>query len=363
MDTIFVTGFPGFLGSRLVPRVLARQKDARAVCLVQPKFDTLAKTRVEELVAGDPTLAGRIECVAGDLTAGDLGLASRAGIAADTTEVWHLGAVYDLSVAREVGMVVNVEGTRNVLRFAQECPRLRRHHYVSTCYVSGHHCGPFKEGDLDVGQGFNNFYEETKFLAEVEVARSRDAGMPTTVYRPAVVVGDSRTGETQKFDGPYFVLQWLLRQPKSFALVPVVGDPKRTRFNMVPSDFVVDAIDHLGASDLSLGVTYQLADPRPLTIDELTEEMCRVTGRRAVRVPMPRGLTTWALANVGPLERFMGIPASAVAYFVHPTHYDTTNADRDLAGSGVSCPPVPSYLATLVQFMEHHADANIGVLV
>lgn len=363
MDTIFVTGFPGFLGSRLVPRILARRPDARAVCLVQPKFDALAKARVEELVAHESALAGRIECVAGDLTAADLDLAGRAEITAQTTEVWHLGAVYDLGVAREVGMAVNVEGTRNVLRFAADCPGLQRHHYVSTCYVSGHHCGPFKETDLDVGQGFNNYYEETKFLAEVEVAKARDGGMPTTVYRPSVVVGDSHTGETQKFDGPYFVLQWLLRQPQSFAVVPVIGDPRKTRFNMVPSDFVIDAIDQLAASTTSLGVTYQLADPRPLTIEELIVEMCRVTSRRAVRVPMPQRLTTWALANIGPLERFMRIPASAVAYFVHPTHYDTTNAGRDLEGSGVTCPPVASYLPHLVEFMEAHADADVGAMV
>lgn len=363
MDTVFVTGFPGFLGSRLVPRLLAREHEARAVCLVQPKFDTLAKARVEELVAADASLAGRIECVAGDLTADGLGLAEGGAIAADTTEVWHLGAVYDLGVAREVGMAVNVEGTRNVLRFAAECPRLRRHHYVSTCYVSGHHCGPFKETDLDVGQAFNNFYEETKFLAEVEVARARQGGMPTTVYRPAIVVGDSRTGETQKFDGPYFMLQWLLRQPKSFALVPLVGDPQMARFNMVPSDFVVDAIDQLGSMDVSAGHTYQLADPRPLTIDALVDAMCAATGRRGVRVRLPRRAITWTLDNVDVLEQFIGIPASAVAYFVHPTHYDTTNTVRDLSGSGISCPAVPDYLPTLVEFMQAHADADLGAMV
>lgn len=363
MDTIFVTGFPGFLGSRLVPRLLRRSPDARAVCLVQPKFATVAKARVEELVGADDSLVGRIELAEGDLTVDGLGLDRRSELAADTTEVWHLAAVYDLSVAREVGMAVNLDGTRNVLRFVEECPRLERHQYVSTCYVSGRHCGPFKESDLDVGQSFNNFYEETKFLAEVEVARSRDGGVPTSVYRPSVVVGDSHTGETQKFDGPYFLLQWILRQPARFALVPLVGDPNVTRFNMVPSDFVIEAIDHLSSLDVSAGVTYQLADPHPLTIDALIDEMCRATGRRGVRVPLPHRFATWLLGNVDPVERFLGIPASAVEYFVHPTHYDTANADRDLAGSGVACPRVPDYLPTLVEFMRTHADADQGVMV
>jgi thioester reductase-like protein len=361
--TIFVTGFPGFLGTRLLPRILRRSPDARATCLVQPKFEALAKARVTALEADDPGLSGRIDLVGGDLTSPGLGLADRAGLAAAITEIWHLAAVYDLGVPRAVGMRVNVEGTRNLLRFADDCPGLRRHHYVSTCYVSGRHCGPFRESDLDLGQRFNNYYEETKFLAEVEVAEARAAGMPTSVYRPAIVVGDSRTGDTQKFDGPYFLLQWLARQPQRWALVPYVGDPTMVRFNMVPSDFVIDAIDHLSALDASVGCTYQLADPRPLTVDRLLDEMCRATGRRGIRVRLPRRLTTWALANIGPLERFLGIPASAVAYFVHPTHYDTSETERDLAASGVSCPPVANYLPTLVRFMTEHRDADVGALV
>jgi thioester reductase-like protein len=362
-DTIFLTGFPGFLGSRLLPTILGRAPDERAVCLVQPRFGSLAKQRVDDLEAADPGLVGRIELVAGDLTEPGLGLGDAAGLAGRTTEIWHLAAVYDLSVARDVGMRINVEGTRNLLRFAEGCAGLRRHHYVSTCYVSGRHCGIFREGDLDVGQRFNNFYEETKFLAEVDVAAARDGGMPTTVYRPAIVVGDSRTGDTQKFDGPYFLLQWLLRQPRGLALVPYVGDPTMVRFTMVPSDFVIGAIAHLSGLEASAGRTYQLADPRPLTVDELLDEMCRATDRRGVRVRLPHRLTTWTLDHVTPVQRYVGIPASAVEYFVHPTHYDTTVATADLAGSGVACPPAAEYLPALVRFMAEHREADVGVMI
>lgn len=361
--TVLVTGFPGFLGARLLPRILRRSPGVRATCLVQRKFAAMAEARLDALVADEPSLAGRVDLVAGDITAPGLGLDDGAALAAGITEIWHLAAVYDLSVSRAVGMRVNVEGTRNVLRFAEGCPSLRRHHYVSTCYVSGRHCGPFRESDLDVGQSFNNFYEETKFLAEVEVAEARAGGMPTSIYRPAIVVGDSRTGDTQKFDGPYFLLQWLVRQPRRWAIVPIVGDPTMVRFNMVPSDFVIEAIEHLSGLDASVGRTYHLADPRPLTVDALVDEMCRAVGRRGIRVPLPRRLTTWALANIEPLERFVGIPASAVDYFVHPTHYDTVAAERDLDGSGVACPPVIDYLPTLVRFMTEHRDADVGAML
>lgn len=362
MDTIFLTGFPGFLGARLLPLLLERHPDHRAVCLVQDRYGGVAARRLADLTAASPGLAGRVELVAGDITRADLGLDDPDGLASSVREIWHLAAVYDLAVAQDLAWRVNVEGTRHVLDFAGRCGGLRRHHYVSTCYVSGRHCGPFRETDLDVGQRFNNHYEATKFEAEHAVASARSAGMPTTVYRPAVVVGDSRTGETQKFDGPYFVLQWLLRQPRRFAVMPMLGDPTMARFNMVPSDFVVDAIAHLSGLEASAGRTYQLADPAPLTVEELATELCRATDRRGVRVRLPRRPTRWLLARSDALERFLGIPAEATDYFTHPTHYDTSQAAEDLAGSGITCPTVTTYLPALVAWMNRHPDAGVGAM-
>src|SRR4051812_22238251 len=152
-----------------------------------------------------------------------------------------------------LGHARELEGTRHVLDFAERCRALRRFDYVSTCYISGYYSGTFRETDLDLGQRFNNYYEETKFLAELEVRKR--TGLPATVYRPSVVVGDSATGVTQKFDGPYFVMQWLLRQPR-LALLPVVGRPKRHRFNVVPRDFIVDALEALTGSDDTVGRTF-----------------------------------------------------------------------------------------------------------
>jgi thioester reductase-like protein len=362
--TVLLTGFPGFLGSRLVPRILGRDPEATIACLVQPKFADLARARVDQLTAAAPATAGRVTLVEGDLTSEDLGLADGGALAAGIREIWHLAAVYDLSVARDVGMRVNRDGTRHVLRFAERCDDLRRLEYVSTCYVSGRWCGPFSETDLDVGQQFNNFYEETKFLAEVEVAGARERGLPVAVYRPSIVVGDSGTGETQKFDGPYVLLQWLLRQSRQrVALVPYIGDPTMARFNVVPSDFVLDAITHLSGRSDATGRTYQLADPRPLTVDGFLHAACEAVGVRGLRVRLPHRLTTWALRNVDPLEHWIGIPAASVEYFVHPTHYDTTSVDRDLAGSGIHCPSPTDYLPRLVDYLRSHAGEDVGVMV
>jgi thioester reductase-like protein len=259
-------------------------------------------------------------------------------------------------VPREVGLAVNVEGTRQVLGFARRCGRLERLHYVSTCYVSGRYDGLFLESDLEKGQAFNNFYEETKYLAEVEVRAAMAAGLPATIYRPAITVGDSRTGATQKFDGPYFVLQWLLRQPR-LAVMPVVGD-LTCEVNVVPSDFVVGAIDALAGRPVSLGKTYQLADPRPLQVRAMLQHMAEVTGRTVIQVPLTVGLAKFALDRVPGVYRLMRIPSASIDYFVQPTRYDVRHASEDLVGSGVACPPFAEYLPRIVQYWKDHPEVT-----
>src|SRR6185436_2008360 len=164
---------------------------------------------------------------------------------------------------------------------------------------------------------------------EIEVRKRMRDGLPATIYRPSVVVGDSVTGATQKYDGPYFVMQWMLRQPR-IAILPVVGRPKRYTFNMVPRDFVSRAIEHLSARRESIGKTYALADPEPLTVDETIDAIASATGRTVIRVPLTLGLAKAAIDFVPGVYRLMRIPSPAVNYFVHPTQYDTANAARDL---------------------------------
>ena len=339
MPTLFFTGYPGFLGSELLPRLLSRTKDASAVCLVQPKFAALARERAKPL--GD-----RVRIVEGDITT-PIDVAPD-----DVTEIWHLAALYDLSVRRDLGMRVNVDGTRHMLDFARRCSALRHFHYVSTCYVSGNLAGVFREDDLERGQSFNNFYEETKYLAEVEVRRSK---VPWTIYRPAVIVGDSMTGATQKFDGPYFVMQWLERQPR-IAVLPVVGRPSRYTFNVVPRDFMVNAIEYVSGLPHIVRKCYQLADPAPLTVDETIDAIARATGRRVIRIPLTKGLAKFSIEHVPGVFRLLRIPSSAVDYFVHPTAYDTTHADAALSGSGIFVPRLADYAANLVAFARAHPE-------
>jgi nucleoside-diphosphate-sugar epimerase len=346
MPSLFFTGYPGFLGSELLPRLLCRSPEATAVCLVQPKFAALARERARPL-------GERVRIIEGDITA-PIDVAPD-----DVTEIWHLAAIYDLSVTRDLGLRVNVLGTRNMLDFAARCAGLQHFHYISTCYVSGSFPGTFREDDLERGQSFNNFYEETKYLAEVEV-RGRNS-VPWTIYRPAVIVGDSMTGSTQKFDGPYFVMQWLERQPRIAAL-PVVGRPARFTFNVVPRDFMVNAIEFISGRGDIIHKCYQLADPAPLTVDETIDVIARAIGRKVLRVPMTKALAKFAIERVPGVYRLMRIPSTAVDYFVHPTTYDTTNADAALASSGIFVPRLADYAANLVAFARAHPEIGSAAM-
>ncbi|SNZ03215.1 Male sterility protein [Natronoarchaeum philippinense] len=348
--TVFLTGFPGFLGSALIERLLDR--DRRVACLVQPKYREEAGRRAAELAGEDD----EIRLYEGDITESDLGLDAddRTELQSECTEAFHLAAVYDLGVSRAVGEAVNVDGTEHVLDFVEGFDDLQRLHYVSTCYVSGRHDGVFAEDDLDVGQTFNNHYEATKFEAEVAVQERMAAGIPATIYRPAIVVGDSETGRTEKYDGPYYLLKFLLDQPGVAALPrpPGAGD---CEINVVPRDYVVDAIDHLSALEASEGEVYQLCDPNPPTVAEMTDALAAAAGTRVLSVPAPKRPVKRALAWQ-PVRRWTGIEPAVLDYFDHPTRYVGPRAREHLAGTGIAPPPFESYVEAMARFVRGHPE-------
>jgi thioester reductase-like protein len=352
VETILFTGFPGFIGLRLLPRILELRPRARIECLVQEKFLEPAGAAVASIAEAHPRTKGRLGLLRGDITRPGLGLdpGPGRGLQGRVREAYHLAAVYDLAVSREVARRINVEGTRNVLDFLQEAPRFSRLHYVSTAYVSGRATGIFRESDLDIGQGFKNHYEETKFQAEVEVVRSR---VPRTIYRPGVVVGDSRTGETGKFDGPYFVLRAMERMPSPGAFIRL-GRGRGT-VNVVPVDFVVEALARLSTAPVSQGKTYHLTDPHPHSARELTEIFARALGKTFVYLPVPLGLAR-VLFQPKAVQRFFGMPVEALEYFDDNVRHDATQATQDLRALGVQCPPLEEYVPRLVAFYRSKRD-------
>jgi len=363
MTALLMTGFPGFLGSALLPRVLKRREGVRAICLVQPQHLAVAQRRLHEIETEHPHTLNRVELVEGDITAPDLGI-DPAGHKAldDVTEVWHLAAIYDLAVAEGIARKVNIEGTARVLEFCQSRPQFSRLQYVSTCYVSGDFEGEFTENALDEGQNFLNHYESTKFEAEALVRKAMANGLPATIFRPGIVVGDSRTGETQKYDGPYFLAAFMRRQ-LALAVVPAVGAIDRVRFSLVPRDFVIEAMDQLSVLDRSIGQTFALTDPNPPTIRQLVDIFAGHLGKTVIWAPLPLRLTRAAVGSVPGLERLLGLPAEGLDYFASRTTYSTTNTFAALAGTGVQCPPFESYAGRLLDFMVDHPEVKSSAMV
>lgn len=351
--SILMTGFPGFLSEHLLGR-LAETTDSDVHLLCLSGTAERARRQLEILESEHPDFAGRWTIHTGDLTAEQLGLDPETyeELTGEVGVVWHLAAIYDLAVDEEIAYRVNVGGTAELLDFCEACDDFAQLNYVSTCYVAGERTGVVREDELDLGQHHKNHYEATKFWAEVEVQRRWDE-IPTAIFRPAIVVGDSHTGQTAKYDGPYFVFQLLDRLPE-WMPVPAVGTGNAT-VNLVPIDFVADALAELGHRPDTDGRVYQIADPQPMTARQIVDRVLELMGRRKTMGQLPATWVDRALAN-DTVEQWTGVPREALTYFNHDVRFDTTNTVEALRDTAIDCPPLSTYLDRLVDFFLQHPE-------
>jgi thioester reductase-like protein len=352
---IFFTGFPGFIGRRLVRDLLERAPKARVAALVEPRFASAARDAAAALDAE------RIEILEGDIADRRLGLddSTYERLAAETTTAYHLAAIYNLAVPLEVAQRVNVDGTGNVLELCERCKKLDRLNYVSTAYVAGDRRGVVYEHELSLGQGFKNHYESTKFQAELWVRDAMDK-VPTTIYRPAIVIGDSRTGETQKFDGPYYFLRTIARSVRQGLPIPQFGRSEAL-FNCVPVDFIVDAIVATADDPAALGATLHLVDPDPVTAAEVTRIFSMEYAGKAPAMRMPPKLIENALRIKPIRDLYGGAPHESIRYLNHPVRFDTREADEILARNGLRCPRLEEYVTPIVRFFKEHEQDQLLV--
>ena len=349
-ETVFVTGFPGFIAGRLVARLAS--EGARLLLLVQPALVERARLDIARMVNESPGSAVNFRILEGDITQENLGMSAveLEETRSETTTIFHLAALYDLAVARDAGLRINVAGTRHVNNFARRLPGLRRYHYVSTCYVAGRRKGVILETELKHEAGFRNYYEESKHLAEREVEALKSE-MPVTIHRPAVVCGDSHTGETAKYDGIYYLIHYLLSMPRFVSLLNIGN--RKVSLNLVPVDFVVEAMMALAQDNRSVGKTVQLADPQPLTTHELFNQIAVEINQRGSRLTIPAPLVQFSL-SLPPSPAITGLPHHAVPYFFLKQTYDTSQSKELLDAHGIHCPPFSSYVKTIVDFAARH---------
>ena len=341
---MLLTGYPGFIGRRLADRLV--EAGAGVTALVEPRMGPAARE----------ASGGRVEVVEGDIAQRRLGLADADwDRLTEVRHVFHLAAVYDLGVPLELAQRVNVDGTGNVLELCRACSRLERFNYVSTAYVAGVRRGVVYEHELTLGQDFKNHYESTKFQAEVWVRQELDR-VPTTIYRPAIVVGDSRTGETQKFDGPYFLLRVISWCERHGLPIPQFGR-SNAPFNVVPVDFVLDAMLAGALEPAAAGQTFHLVDPEPVTAAELLRILAEAYSGRAPGYRLPSRLVASALRAPAVRKAFGGAPRESIRYLNHPVRFDVRRASDVLgAAAGLRVPRFAEYAPALVSFFREHED-------
>ena len=349
-----ITGFPGFLATYLLQELLAAQPKGNFHLLVERRMRDTAQARLDTIL-DRVDFAGLITLIDGDITEQDLGIRddkTLASLRKSVTVVWHLAAVYDLSVPELQAYRINVGGTNHVLDFCESCTRFGRLNYVSTCFVSGDRGGTVFEDELDEAQSHHNHYESTKFWAEIEIQKRAEV-VPTAIFRPAIVVGHSQTGETDKYDGPYYLLK-LLRKLPDWLPFPQIGNDKAL-INIVPVDFVAAAIAELGLRADTSGNTYHVADPHPMQASDIVDLALSLMEKAPSRGRLPPRLLG-AVMESSTVEETVGIPRQVVRYFTHSVRYDTQACENALQDSDIRCPHLSTYLQVLIDYVDLHPE-------
>ncbi|MGW4740563.1 SDR family oxidoreductase [Nocardia xishanensis] len=355
MVSYIVTGGTGFLGRRVVQGLL--DADPEAIVHVLVRAESLAKfTELAEGWHGGE----RVFALVGDLTAERLGLRDQAPKA---DHVIHLGAVYDMTADEHTAHAANVAGTRSVIALARELGAVL--HHVSSVAVAGDHKGKFFEEDFDLGQNLTSPYHRTKFAAEQLVRESR--GVRWRVYRPAIVVGDSRTGEMDKIDGPYYFFSAIAKLAALPSDLPMPL-PDLGATNIVPVDYVAAAMVELVRKSGLDGRTFHLVNPRPQPFDAVYNALAAAAGAPSGIGPVPgSGLALNGLAQlpgVPAVRDFllsqMGIPPEVAPHVSFASEFVSESTQAQLRGSGLSVPPFENYAARLWQYWRANLDPNRG---
>jgi dephospho-CoA kinase len=341
-EVALVTGFPAFTARRMIAKLLATEPDTKLYVLARDKFAPDADALLTKLKAGD-----RAEVLVGDVCDMDLGLSSveYRALSKELTWIHHLAGIYFMGVDEPTMRRVNVAGTRTVLDLARDAARLERLVHWSTTNVSGSRDGTVYEEDLEAGQKFHNGYERTKYDAE-KLVRNAMRALPVTILRPSTIVGDSRTGEIDRLDGPYYLMVLIATNASGLRL-PILGRGDAP-LHVVPIDYVIDAAWQVAQSRGAAGKTFHLVDPQPLSARAVFDGVAEHAKTEKPRGHIPRPIARAVLRTPG-LARLGRGPLTFLDLIDHTVHYDQTNTAQALAGTTIRCPSLADYLPVLVR--------------
>jgi NAD(P)-dependent dehydrogenase (short-subunit alcohol dehydrogenase family) len=363
----FLTGATGFIGRNLVERLLRREGTVFALVRAG------SRGRLEELRTAWGADGARVVPIAGDLSQPGLGVSEEDLLTLRGTvdHFFHLAAIYDMAADADAQEIANVEGTRHAVELAGTIDA-GCFHQVSSIAAAGLYRGAWREDMFEEAENLDTHpYFRTKHESE-RVVRE-ECGRPWRVYRPGIVVGDSRTGEIDKIDGPYYFFKLLQRARRVLpAWLPAVG-VEGGEINIVPVDFVADAIDHIAHKPGLDGRAFHLTDPNPKTAGEAINLFAQAADAPQAALRLGSGVTDPATSLVGsglrlfpPAKRAakmalnqLDIPPAVLNYVNYPTSFDSTEAQAALAGSGIEVPPLESYAARVWDYWERNLDPDL----
>ncbi len=364
MPTYFVTGATGFIGRHLVERLLAREG---AIHVLVREGSTGKLDAVIDRLGG----GGRVHAVLGDLCSPYLGVeASTREALRGIDHFFHLAAIYDMTADEAQNALLNVGGTQNAIALADDLGAKRFHH-ASSIAVAGTYEGHFTEDMFDEGQKLPSPYHKTKFESE-RLVRSRVRGA-WRVYRPAIVVGDSRTGEMDKIDGPYYFFKALQKARRALPQwFPLIGLEVGWT-NIVPVDWVAAAMDHIAHEPGLDGQAFHLVNPRPQRAGEVLNTFARAghAPQMVLRVDkrmtdmLPTGVLSYAmkLPALKEVRRTLladiGIPDRVIEHMALAPRFDGRDTQRALKGTGIEVPPLESYSEKLWDYWERNLDPDL----
>ncbi len=363
----FVTGATGFIGRNLVERLLRREGEIYVLVRAG------SRGRLEELRTGWGADGARVVPIAGDLTLPGLGVSEEDLLAmrGEIDHFFHLAAIYDITAKADAQELANVEGTRHALELSGALDA-GVFHQVSSIAAAGLYRGRWREDMFDEAERLDvNPYFRTKHESERLVRE--ESPRPWRVYRPGIVVGDSRTGEIDKIDGPYYFFKALQRARRLLpAWLPTLGI-EGGEINIVPVDYVAAAIDHIAHQPDLDGRAFHLTDPNPRTAGEVVNLFAKAADAPQMTVRLDSDITEPALGAVRGALRWLppakgalklafervGLPPEVLTYLDYPTTFDSSGAQEALAGSGIEAPPVESYAARVWDYWERNLDPDL----
>jgi NAD(P)-dependent dehydrogenase (short-subunit alcohol dehydrogenase family) len=363
----FVTGATGFIGRNLVQRLLRREGTVYAL------VRSGSRGRLEELRTSWGPDGARVVPIAGDLSQPGLGVSEEdlLTLRGDVDHFFHLAAIYDMTAGAEAQEIANIDGTRHAVELAGAI-EAGCFHEVSSIAVAGLFRGEWREDmfeqaeRLDVHPYFRTKHESERIVRE-------ECPRPWRVYRPGIVVGDSRTGEIDKVDGPYYFFKMLQRARKLLpGWLPALGI-EGGEINIVPVDFVADAIDCIAHQPDLDGQAFHLTDPAPKSAGETINLFAHAADAPQAVFRLDSGVTEPAASLVRTGLRFfppakrlakaglgeIGIPAGVLNFVSYPTHFDSSRTQAVLEGSGISVPPLETYADRLWAYWERNLDPDL----